>query len=94
MLTMIRVVIFVSAVAAVMTWAMYWWVRASLSENLSSRRHARAAEILLSLGMCVFWGAQVTRTYERKLAVLLIAVVTGIWLFRGTRFLLHKRKHV
>jgi hypothetical protein len=93
MLEILKVIVLVSAVTTVMAWAVYWWVQASLSDDLRSRRHARAAEILLSLGMCMFWTVQLAHAYGRKFAILGIAVVVAVWLSPGARLLLQKRKH-
>lgn len=88
----LKIIVIGMAAAALFSGVTYWWVRASVSDDLRARRHARAAEILLSLGMCGFWTVQVAKTHDWKLAILLTALVAGILVFRAARFLLKRRK--
>lgn len=90
----LKIIVIGLAAAALFSGVTYWWVQASLSDDSRTRRHARTAEILLSLGMCVFWTVQVAKTHDWKLAILLTALVASLFVFRTARFLLKKRKQL
>jgi len=90
MLTMIRVIVAGAAGAVTFSFAIYWWVRSSMSENANASRRARIAEVAMWLAMMALY-AVTENGRAQKLIIALIAFVLAGWLFRGARFLLHKR---
>jgi len=91
-LNIIIAILAVGVSTGLISWAIVWGVRSSMSEESAVRRRFRAAEVVMSLAIAALSAATAQNAKERKLAVLVIGFVMAAWLFRGAKLLLDRRK--
>ena len=87
-----KVIIGVSFASAFFTYAMVWYVRSSLSENLGVRRRLHIADSLLILAMAGIYILHPANRTELIVALMMSGLVVVVWLWRGVRFVHRRRK--
>jgi len=89
-----RIIVAIASVpvlTAIFALSIAWYARSLTSENSRARCYARIAESLIWLPLLAIY-AVTENGQMRKLAIACLCFVLALWLFRGARFLLHKRK--
>ncbi len=88
------VIIAVPIIAAAFAWSTAWYVRSTMSQDPRVRRRAWVADILISLSTFTLCVATAPPNSKQRYAYLLVlGLIAAVWLFRGLRLLLQKRKH-
>lgn len=90
----VRIIIAILAVpvlASLLAWAMAWFVRSSMSNDVRVRRQAWLVGTLLLLATAVFSVVTSQSANARRWMLAVLGVLLAASIFRGVRFLLNRR---
>ncbi|HKR82953.1 MAG TPA: hypothetical protein VJS37_02190 [Terriglobales bacterium] len=84
--TILKIIVTVTFGTLFFTYAMVWYVRSSLSEDLAVRRRLRIVDGVVCLVIAGFSILHPANKSELTVALIVSGLVVALWLWRGVRF--------
>jgi hypothetical protein len=90
--TILKIIITVGLTTLLFTYAMVWYVRLCISNDLRIRRRLHIVDSLLFLAIAGFSILHPANRTELKMALIVSGIVVALWLWRGVRFFVHRNE--
>ena len=90
--TIFKVIVAVSLTTVFFTYAMVWYIRSSMSEDLAVRRRLHIVDSLVFFAIAGFSILHPANRIELTVALIVSGLVVALWLWRGVRFFAQRRR--